>query len=149
MFLHRVGKAVALLLAVVLAPLSTLFGMELLPAGSTQTSNISEAMKIIFSDPIVQNMVVESELLNRFRADTNVRTDDTTGGRYIEISILPFSFKEYLTARSIDTSNKYLNYEALFFDYVNETSLPKGVELREEGFMLVEFFLPLLGPGRR
>lgn len=55
-------------------------------------------------------------------------------GRYIEISILPFSFKEYLTARSIDTSNKYVNYEALFFDYVNETSLPKGVALREEGF---------------
>lgn len=55
-------------------------------------------------------------------------------GRYIEISILPFSFKEYLTARSIETSNKYLNYEALFFDFVNETSLPKGVELRESGY---------------
>ncbi len=55
-------------------------------------------------------------------------------GRYLEISILPFSFKEYLTARNIDTSNKYLNYEALFLDYVNETSLPKGVELRESGF---------------
>jgi len=55
-------------------------------------------------------------------------------GRYIEISILPFSFKEYLDARNIDTDNKYLNYEALFFDYVNETSLPKGVELRESGF---------------
>ena len=55
-------------------------------------------------------------------------------GRYIEISILPFSFKEHLTARNIDTSNKYLNFEALFFDYINETSLPKGVELRESGF---------------
>ena len=55
-------------------------------------------------------------------------------GRYIEISILPFSFREYLIAREIDTGNKYLNYEALFFDYVNETSLPKGVELRENGF---------------
>ena len=31
-------------------------------------------------------------------------------GRYIEISILPFSFNEYLTARNIDTSYKYLNY---------------------------------------
>ncbi|WP_367914507.1 ATP-binding protein [Leadbetterella sp. DM7] len=55
-------------------------------------------------------------------------------GRYIEISILPFSFKEYLTAREIDTSIKYLNYENLFFDYINETSLPKGVELRKSGF---------------
>lgn len=55
-------------------------------------------------------------------------------GRYIEISILPFSFNEYLTARNIDKSNKYLNFEPLFFDYVNETSLPKGVELRELGY---------------
>jgi predicted AAA+ superfamily ATPase len=55
-------------------------------------------------------------------------------GRYIEISILPFSFYEYLTARNIETTNKYLNYETLFFDYVNETSLPKGVDLREGGY---------------
>lgn len=55
-------------------------------------------------------------------------------GRYIEISILPFSFNEYLTARSIETGNTYLNYETLFYDYVNETSLPKGVELRELGY---------------
>jgi predicted AAA+ superfamily ATPase len=55
-------------------------------------------------------------------------------GRYIEISILPFSFSEYLIARDIDISNKYLNYESLFFDYVNETTLPKGVELRDEGY---------------
>lgn len=55
-------------------------------------------------------------------------------GRYIEVSILPFSFNEYLSARKVDKTNKYFNYEALFFDYVNETSLPKGVELRESGY---------------
>ncbi len=62
-------------------------------------------------------------------------------GRYIEISILPFSFSEYLQGRNVDTSNKYLNYEALFYDYVNETSLPKGVDLREEGYdKIYEYF---------
>jgi hypothetical protein len=55
-------------------------------------------------------------------------------GRYIEISILPFSFSEYLTARKIDIGNKYLNYEPLFFEFVNETSLPKGIELRDLGY---------------
>jgi predicted AAA+ superfamily ATPase len=65
-------------------------------------------------------------------------------GRYIEISILPFSFAEYLEVRDIDTSNKYLNYEALFFDFVNETSLPKGVELREEGFDKIYEYLEVL-----
>lgn len=55
-------------------------------------------------------------------------------GRYIDVSILPFSFREYLTARNVDLNKDYLNLEALFFDYVNETSLPKGVALRDEGY---------------
>lgn len=62
-------------------------------------------------------------------------------GRYIEISILPFSFLEYLTARKIETNNKYLNYEALFFDYVNETSLPKGIDLRDSDFDKINEYL--------
>jgi len=65
-------------------------------------------------------------------------------GRYIEISILPFSFAEYLEIRGINISNKYLNYEALFYDFVNETSLPKGVELREEGFDKIYEYLDAL-----
>jgi Predicted ATPase (AAA+ superfamily) len=65
-------------------------------------------------------------------------------GRYIEISILPFSFAEYLEVRKIDTRNKYLNYEALFYDYVNETSLPKGIELREAGFDKIYKYLEAL-----
>jgi len=65
-------------------------------------------------------------------------------GRYIEISILPFSFAEYLEVRKIDTRNKYLNYEALLYDYVNETSLPKGIELREAGFDKIYEYLEAL-----
>jgi len=65
-------------------------------------------------------------------------------GRYIEISILPFSFSEYLQGRNIDTSNKYLNYEALFYDYVNETSLPKGIDLREDGYDKIYEYLDAL-----
>ncbi len=55
-------------------------------------------------------------------------------GRYIEISILPLSFAEYLQGREINITDKYLNYEALFFDYVNESSLPNVIELRELGY---------------
>lgn len=55
-------------------------------------------------------------------------------GRYIEISILPFSFYEYLSARKFDVANKYLNFEPLFYDFVNETSLPAGINLREGGY---------------
>ena len=65
-------------------------------------------------------------------------------GRYIEITLLPFSFSEYLEGRKIDTSNKYLNYEALFYDYVNETSLPKGIDLREEGYDKIYEYLSAL-----
>lgn len=65
-------------------------------------------------------------------------------GRYIEISILPFSFAEYLKFRNVDYSNKYLNFESLFFDFVNETSLPKGVELRDEGYDKIYEYLDAL-----
>lgn len=65
-------------------------------------------------------------------------------GRYIEISILPFSFAEYLESRNIDTNNRYLNYETLFYDFVNETSLPKGVDLRENGYDKIYEYLEAL-----
>lgn len=101
----------------------------------------------IFLDE-VQNIPLFEKLVDGLYANKNVdvyitgsnafllSSDLATllSGRYIEISILPFSFGEYLTARGIDISNQYLNYEPLFFDYVNETSLPKGVELRKEGY---------------
>jgi predicted AAA+ superfamily ATPase len=111
----------------------------------------------VFLDEI-QNIVDFEKLVDGLYASENVDVYITgsnanllsselatlLSGRYIEISILPFSFAEYLETRGIDTSNKYLNYEALFYDYVNETSLPKGIELRDEGFDKIYEYLEAL-----
>lgn len=97
-----------------------------------EVQNVKEFERLVDGLFVKPNIDVYITGSNAFLLSGELAT--LLSGRYIEISILPFSFKEYLMARKIDTSNKYLNYEALFFDYVNETSLPKGVELREGGF---------------
>jgi hypothetical protein len=53
---------------------------------TTTTDAITEAMKIIFSDPLIVNIVEDSELLSIFQVDMNVNVDDTTGGRFIEMA---------------------------------------------------------------
>ncbi|MBS4056388.1 MAG: ATP-binding protein [Bacteroidales bacterium] len=97
-----------------------------------EVQNITEFERLVDGLFVKPNIDVYITGSNAFLLSGELAT--LLSGRYIEISILPFSFKEYLLARKIDTTNRYLNYEALFFDYVNETSLPKGVDLREEGF---------------
>lgn len=97
-----------------------------------EVQNVNEFERLVDGLFVKPNIDVYITGSNAFLLSGELAT--LLSGRYIEISILPFSFKEYLTTRSIDTSNRYLNYEALFFDYINETSLPKGVELREGGF---------------
>ncbi len=97
-----------------------------------EVQNIPLFEKLVDGLFVTKNVDVYITGSNAFLLSSELAT--LLSGRYIEISILPFSFKEYLSARSIDFTNKYLNYEPLFFDYVNETSLPKGVELREGGY---------------
>ena len=97
-----------------------------------EVQNIDSFEKLVDGLFATENTDIYITGSNAFLLSSELAT--LLSGRYIEISILPFSFREYLTARNIDTSNKYLNYEAFFFDYLNETSLPKGVELRESGF---------------
>ncbi len=97
-----------------------------------EVQNIPSFEKLVDGLFATKNVDVYITGSNAFLLSSELAT--LLSGRYIEISILPFSFNEYLTARNIDINNKYLNYEPLFFDYVNETSLPKGVELRELGF---------------
>lgn len=97
-----------------------------------EVQNIPLFEKLVDGLFVTKNVDVYITGSNAFLLSSELAT--LLSGRYIEISILPFSFKEYLSARSIDSTNKYLNFEPLFFDYVNETSLPKGVELREGGY---------------
>ncbi len=104
-----------------------------------EIQNIASFEKLVDGLYASENTDVYITGSNAFLLSSELAT--LLSGRYVEISILPFSFKEYLSAREIDTDNKYLNYEALFFDYVNETSLPKGVELREKGYSVVYEYL--------
>lgn len=104
-----------------------------------EIQNVHEFERLVDGLFVKPNMDVYITGSNAFLLSGELAT--LLSGRYIEISILPFSFKEYLTARNIDTSNKYLNYEALFFDYINETSLPKGVELRDDGYDIIHEYL--------
>lgn len=97
-----------------------------------EVQNIESFEKLVDGLFVTDNTDVYITGSNAFLLSSELAT--LLSGRYIDISILPFSFKEYLTARNIDWSNEYLNFEALFFDYINETSLPKGVELRDGGF---------------
>jgi len=97
-----------------------------------EVQNIHEFEKLVDGLYASKNTDLYITGSNAFLLSSELAT--LLSGRYIEISILPFSFKEYLTARKIEISNKYLNYETLYFDYINETSLPKGVDLREEGY---------------
>jgi uncharacterized protein len=104
-----------------------------------EIQNVYEFERLVDGLYVKENIDVYITGSNAFLLSGELAT--LLSGRYIEISILPFSFKEYLVARNIDLTSKYLNYEAFFFDYVNETSLPKGIELRQTGLDKVAEYL--------
>lgn len=107
-----------------------------------EVQNIPNFEKLVDGLYVSENVDVYITGSNAYLFSSELAT--LLSGRYVEISILPFSFIEYLKYREIDYTNKYLNYETLFFDFVNETSLPKGVELREGGYDKVYEYLEAL-----
>lgn len=50
------------------------------------TSDITEAMKIIFSDPVIEQFIMESEFASLIQRDTSVPIIQTTGGRWVEMA---------------------------------------------------------------
>lgn len=86
---------VALLIAVLpnagmAAVLSTVAGSGLLGVvgDTTDTTDLTSAMKVLFEDSIVNNVVSDSELVDLFTEAGGIQTDPTTGGRYIETAQL-------------------------------------------------------------
>lgn len=53
---------------------------------TTLTSNLDQLMKIIYSDPLLRDVIAESELMSMFKEDFNVKSEETTGGKYIEMA---------------------------------------------------------------
>jgi hypothetical protein len=49
-------------------------------------TDLDAAMKVIFQDPIITNVVEDSEFLKFIQQDANVSYHQTTGGRYVELS---------------------------------------------------------------
>lgn len=51
---------------------------------ATELANMETAMKVIFAPALHNNMVADSDFSDWFKSNSNVKTDETTGGRYIE-----------------------------------------------------------------
>jgi hypothetical protein len=77
-----VGLALAALVYVV-HPAAALAAPAMLGA-TTEITDMDEALKIFFNDPIVYNTVTDSDVLDLFTVDNAVQYEQTTGGRYIE-----------------------------------------------------------------
>lgn len=84
---QRWGARILLLaLATVLgALLSSHTGLPFMMIGAaTTTVDLDSALKIFFNEPVVENVVTDSELLSLFLEDNEVQYEQSTGGRYIE-----------------------------------------------------------------
>lgn len=55
---------------------------------TTVRAAIDEMLKIVYSEPLHNDAVTESELANIFDSDMNIQTDQTTGAKYVQMSNL-------------------------------------------------------------
>src|SRR5690606_9862624 len=84
------GAVTALILAPVMgfaASIAAVGGLFLV-GDTTTPADLSAAMKVIFEDSIINNVVADSELLDLFESAGGIKTEETTGGRYIETAQL-------------------------------------------------------------
>jgi len=86
----KIAFAVAAAVLLILAGVPEIFIFGALPlfGVTTATTDIDEAMKVIFEDSVTESFVVDTEAFDIFTQDANVKVDETTGGRFIETAQL-------------------------------------------------------------
>lgn len=82
----RLGMLVLTLALVVLGAATGAPLGAVTPAATTTVVALDNLMKIIYSDPLIVDIVNESELMDMFKTDFNVKTDETTGGKWVEMA---------------------------------------------------------------
>src|SRR5688500_13424034 len=89
-FFRTYGVTCVLTLAAMLGsvfyPETALAVPFLMSGATTTTASLDTAMKVIYSDPIITDIVNSSEIIDLFRTDRNVQSESTTGGKYIEMA---------------------------------------------------------------
>lgn len=81
-WLYGLAAVAGVLLALFTAP-AALLALPLVGAATT-TVDLDAALKIFFNEPVIENVVTDSELLSLFLEDNEVQYEQSTGGRYIE-----------------------------------------------------------------
>lgn len=82
---NRLLIAMLAIVAVCLFPKGAAAAPSFLLVGeTTDVVDLDSAMKIYFTDPIIENFVTDTEILSMFEEDNSVQIETTTGGRYIE-----------------------------------------------------------------
>ncbi|KKN26110.1 hypothetical protein LCGC14_0877920 [marine sediment metagenome] len=83
----RIGLVALAVLAVgLLLPTVGVWALPIAIGASetTTTALIDEAMKVIFAKSLHNDIVADSELMDAFKTEMNIKTEETTGGRYVE-----------------------------------------------------------------
>lgn len=66
---------------------------------------------------------------------------NTFGGRYIEIKMQPFSFKEYYTAYLIKNNLKEKNLQEVYNCYITESSFPQIIEFNGKKQLINDYLM--------
>ncbi len=79
--------ALAVLAVGLLLPTAGIWALPVMAIGASETTTtalIDEAMKVIFAESLHNDIVSDSELMDAFKTEMNIKTEETTGGRYVE-----------------------------------------------------------------